>query len=76
MIPTSESGPSSPSMMAARGDEAAARKVMSIVSACVEQLEALANDRVSAPLAEALHIQQLAIDISGVALDTLSRWPQ
>ncbi|OFE08245.1 hypothetical protein [Rhodococcus sp. 1139] len=76
MIPTPESGPSSPSIAAARDDEATARKVMSIVSACVEQLEALANDRVSVPLAEALHLQQLAIDISGVALDSMLRWPQ
>ncbi|MHD0298728.1 hypothetical protein RCF19_22770 [Rhodococcus qingshengii] len=76
MIPTPESEPSSPSTAAARGDDAAARQVTSIVAACVAQLEALTNDHESTPLSERLHIQQLAVDISGVALDSLLRWPQ
>ncbi|MGB3362916.1 MAG: hypothetical protein WA972_12830 [Rhodococcus qingshengii] len=78
MIPTPESEPSSPSpsTAAARGDDAAARQVTSIVTACVEQLEALTNGHEASSLAETLHIQQLAVDISGVTLDSLLRWPQ
>ncbi|MFI7165308.1 hypothetical protein ACIBM3_22885 [Rhodococcus erythropolis] len=75
MIPTPESGPSSPSMAAARDDEATARKVMNIVMACVEQIESLSSDGVSTPAATG-HVQQLAVDISGVTLDALLRWPQ
>ena len=75
MIPTSESGPSSPSTAAARDGEDPARKVMNIVMACVEQIESLSNDGVTTP-ALTHHVQQLAVDISGVTLDTLLRWPQ
>lgn len=74
MIPTSESGPSSPSP-AARDEEATARKVMNIVTACVEQIESLSSDGISTP-ALTRHVQQLAVDISGITLDALSRWPQ
>lgn len=75
MIPTSESGPSSPSTAAARDDEDAAREVMNIVMACVEKIESLSSDGVSTP-ALTRHVQQLAVDISGVTLDALLRWPQ
>ena len=75
MIPTPDSGPSSLSMAAARDDEATARKVTNIVTACVEQIESLSSDGVSTP-ALTRHVQQLAVDISGVTLDALLKWPQ